>query len=290
MQTESFRRQLVADLTPLHGPDEARALVRLLLAHLTGEARLHAPLPAQLPPDTAHLAEAAAQRLRAGEPVQHVIGQAHFYGRDFLVSPEVLIPRPETEALLVWARDLWLHRGLPRAGGRFLDMGTGSGCLLISLERELAARNLSVEALGVDRSEAALAIARQNAQRLGAAVHLLPLDLLQADPSQYRDLDLLLSNPPYIPERERPGLQPQVRDFEPGLALFVPDDDPLLFYRHLARLGRHWLKPGGWLMVEIHRDFGAGVVDLLQGHGYQSVTLRQDLAGRDRMVAGQRPA
>jgi release factor glutamine methyltransferase len=284
MEIESFRRELITALLPLHGEQEAKAIAKRLLAHLTGQrwSGLGSLSPAQVVQ-----AQAAQHRLQAGEPIQHVMGLGHFYGREFLVSPDVLIPRPETEELVIWARDLWQSQRLPRQGGRALDLGTGSGCIAITLELELAARGITAAVQGADLSPQALAMARQNARRLSAQATFLALDVLQASPHDFTQLNVLISNPPYIPQGEAPTLHQQVRDHEPGLALFVPDDRPLLFYQQIAALGRHWLGPGGWLLLETHQDYGQAVADLLRAAGYQGVTLRQDLSGRDRMVGGQ---
>lgn len=290
MTIRRFQRQLIQELTALHALPEAEAMTLLLLEHLTGwsRARLRSLQEEIFSPAQRLQAEAAAQRLLQGEPVQHLIGLGHFYGRDFLVSPAVLIPRPETEELVAWARDTWQASNWPSSGGRLLDVGTGSGCIAISLALELAARSIQVHSRGLELSLEAVTLARQNATRLQAEVQIDQLDMFQALPIHYRDLHLLISNPPYIPARERSELHPQVREHEPGLALFVPDQDPLCFYRKIAELGQHWLHPDGMIFFETHRDHGQAVAALLRELGYQAVELRQDMAGRDRMVRGRR--
>lgn len=278
----TFRRQLMAALADLYGPHEAQAQVRLLISGLPGCSFLKEEW------STAGRTQAWiwADRLLQEEPIQYLLGEAHFYGRDFFVGSEVLIPRPETELLLLRGRELWLDQKFPRQGGQALDVGTGSGCLPISLEGELRERGIVLQTHGLDVSEAALNIARQNAARHQATTRFHHLDLLQMATNAFEELDLILSNPPYIPEKERPTLRRQVRDHEPGLALFVPDEDPLLFYRRLVELAPHWLRPSGYLVVECHADLGREVSALFEASGLQGVRISQDLAGRDRLVEG----
>ena len=225
-----------------------------------------------------------ADQLLAQHPIQYLIQKAHFYGRDFRVGPGVLIPRPETELLAVMARDRL--RGMVQANS-LLDVGTGSGCLVITIERELSLINRSIHAVGIDISEQALVLARYNGQELGFQGSFQQLDILTAKPDSFKDLDLLVSNPPYIPIQERASLDVQVREHEPQEALFVPDDNPLLFYKRLVELAPSWLRPSGWLMVECHADYAASVRDLFVESGLSKVQLHQDLSGRNRIVEGQ---
>jgi release factor glutamine methyltransferase len=282
------RLALTAALAPQYGASEAGAIARLLLEHLGLRFPLHPDAPPLGGAQQAWLAQDALPRLLAWEPVQYVTGAAHFYGREFAVSPAVLIPRPETEGLALWVRDDLL--AAPPAPLALLDAGTGSGCIPITIALELAERGRAVEAHALDVSAAALEVAAQNAARLGVPLRLRQLDLLQAPADAYAGLEVLVSNPPYIPERERAELDPHVRDYEPALALFVPDADPLRFCRQLARLGLHWLRPGGHLYAELHADQGPAAVKLLDAVGYEDIVLRQDLAGRDRMIRASRPA
>lgn len=224
------------------------------------------------------------ERLQAGEPVQHVLGAGHFYGRDFLVSPAVLIPRQETEELLVWVRDTFLPTAQPLNG---MDIGTGSGCLPISLELEWREKGQMASLIGLEVSAEALAIARANQQRLGTKVEWVEKDILNASDRDYENLDFIVSNPPYVPESEKANMMKQVRDFEPELALFVPDDDPIRFYKQIAELGLFWLKPGGWLFFEVHIDHGEAVREFM-GRSYEEVSLRKDLQGRWRMLRARK--
>ncbi len=289
---QTFRQQLTQALASLYGPEEAQARVLLLLEHLTGWSRIRVQVCAQehFGEDTFARAQTMARALLSEVPLQYLIGSAHFYGRDFTVNPAVLIPRPETELLAVRARDLWLQQGRPRQGGRLVDVGTGSGCIPITVERELALRGITIMALGVDVSPSALAVARENANQLRSAAQFQKLDLFQAASTAFEQLEMLVSNPPYIPERERDELRRQVHDHEPGLALFVPDEDPLLFYRYLAQRARDWLAPGGSLLVESHAEHAPGVAALFTAHGLAEVQVQRDLAGRDRLVEARQEA
>ncbi|RMG69527.1 MAG: peptide chain release factor N(5)-glutamine methyltransferase [Bacteroidetes bacterium] len=279
---QAFRRQLLSDLQPLYARGEAEAIVRRLLEHLIDAPahRWRGDPDYQLSPAAQAAAEVATARLLAGEPIQHIIGYAPFFDHDFVVSPAVLIPRQETEELVQWVLDD--HRAGPAL--RLVDIGTGTGCLPISLDLALRDRYPQRECWGVDLSPEALAVARTNGDRLQSEVQWREADLFALGPEAWQDLDVLISNPPYVPQHERATLAPHVKGRDPDLALFVPDEDPLLFYRELARLAPHWLRPGGYLYLEIHADFAAGVVALCEAAGAKEVVLRPDLSGRDRMV------
>lgn len=290
----AFRRELLAQLSPIHGPEEANMLVRLLLEHCTGIPTFELVRDPNrgFPPNTLKQAQNGAARLLTHEPIQHITGIAHFYGREFIVSPDVLIPRRETEELVELVKNWGSGERSQQSGvgGQkqsisILDVGTGSGCIPITLALEL--ENIPAQIFGWDVSEAALAVARKNAAKLGATVILRQGDILQAVPDEFEGLDIIVSNPPYVTQSEKAELAPNVRDHEPGLALFVEDHDPLLFYRKIAQLGKSWLKPGGMLFFEINERFGQETVDLLESLGYEEVRLQKDLGGKDRMVWGR---
>ncbi len=214
------------------------------------------------------------------EPIQYITGKGFFYGREFEISPGVLIPRPETEMLVEWA----IQKLKTSEGKRVLDLGTGSGCILISIELEVD----GLSCTGVDVSEEALRTARSNAVRLGASVDMVRVDILSSRevelvPGRF---DVLVSNPPYIPSSERESLEPEVRDFEPEGALFV-GRDPLLYYRAISRLAPRILVPGGALGVEVHADHGGEVAAMFRDAGFHDVTIKRDLAGRNRLVSAR---
>ena len=264
----SLSRQLTS-----YSKEEAENLVFWLLEHHLGLKRsdLHEAIPAKFP--SALLED--FQRLMTGEPIQYILGQAPFYGRSFAVTRDTLIPRNETEELV----HLILKEN-PSSGLRILDLGTGTGCIPISLALEL--KNSDVYALDV--SAAALAVARQNAAQLGATIHFIEGSLLEK-PLELSKLDLIVSNPPYVPLRDQAEMHVNVLNFEPHLALFVPDEDPLVFYRAIGEWGQQLLKHGGKLYLEIYENLADKLVQLLLSQGYEQPRVLQDLNGKNRMLS-----
>ncbi len=252
---------------------EAENLVFWLFEHHLGlrRADLQLAIPGDL--DRKPLL-ADFERLLTGEPIQYILGEAPFYGRNFLVTRDTLIPRNETEELV--------HRIIkenPKPGLRVLDLGTGTGCIPITLALELN----EAEVVALDVSVQALEVARQNALQLGAQVQFLEGNLLGAIP----DLplfDVLVSNPPYVPLRNQGEMHANVLNFEPHLALFVPDEDPLLFYRAIGSWGQQLLKTGGKLYLEIYENLANELVQLLLFQGYNQVQVHPDLNGKNRMI------
>ena len=263
---------LSAQLTT-YSQEEAENLVFWLFEHHLGLRR--SELPLAISSETNRVALLADfERLLTGEPIQYILGEAPFYGRNFIVTRDTLIPRNETEELV--------HRIIkenPKSGLRVLDLGTGTGCIPITLALELQAP----EVYALDVSLAALEVARKNAAQLGAQVQFLEGDLLGATPNL--DLfDVLVSNPPYVPFRDQEEMHANVLNFEPHVALFVPDEDPLLFYRGIGSWGQQLLKKGGKLYLEIYEHLSEELVQLLQSMGYTQVNVHQDLNGKNRMV------
>lgn len=214
--------------------------------------------------------------LQAGHPVQYVIGETEFAGRRFYVDASTLIPRPETGELAAWVA---AHAG---AGCRMLDIGTGSGCIAVSV----ACQCPGAEVEGVDISAEALAVAARNAARNGTKVRFRQADILRYEECAWGRYDIVVSNPPYVRESEKQGMQPQVLHHEPPGALFVPDNDPLLFYRRIAEFGQEHLREGGLLFFEINEAFGAETAALLERYGYGEVEVRRDFDDKERMVKG----
>jgi release factor glutamine methyltransferase len=253
---------------------EAENLVFWLLEHHLGLRRADLQLAIPTALDRKPLL-ADFERLLTGEPIQYILGEAPFYGRSFGVTRDTLIPRNETEELV--------HKIIKenlKSGLRVLDLGTGTGCIPITLALEL--QNPEVYALDV--SVQALAVARKNALQLGAQVQFMEGDLLGSIPNL--DLfDVLVSNPPYVPLRDRGEMQVNVLNFEPHLALFVPDEDPLLFYRAIGVWGQQLLKQGGKLYLEIYENLADELVQLLGSQGYEQLRVHQDLNGKNRMLS-----
>lgn len=278
-------RQIVDTLIPTVEEREARALAFVVLEDAFGLSRTDIYLgkdTAFSEEDTIRL-EKILRRLEQGEPVQYAIGTAQFCDLTFRVTPDTLIPRPETEELVGWVASL-----LPSdAPCSVLDVGTGTGCIAISLAKQFPRAQVTAW----DISEGALAVARQNAQANGVTVDFRRTDVLEvvnesvaSAPSS--DALYIVSNPPYICERERAEMEAHVLDYEPASALFVPDADPLLFYRALARLGQQLNAAA--VLVEINQAYGQETVEMFQSSGYSNVELRRDIYGKDRMIKAVR--
>lgn len=229
--------------------------------------------------------ERMCYELKTHKPLQYVLGEAEFYGMTFTVNEHVLIPRPETEELV----EKILQEMTP--GAFVLDIGTGSGCIPVSIKKNKPASRV----MAIDISEDALNVAGNNASLNSVDVDFRKMDILDEqtparllDASAKQLFDVVVSNPPYVLEAEKESLAERVRDFEPHLALFVNNSDPVLFYRKIAAAGLALLKPGGRLWFECHKDFAAQVQQMLQAHSYKDVTLHPDLSGLPRMVAATR--
>jgi release factor glutamine methyltransferase len=266
--------ETVEKLEKIYPRKEAEQIVYLLLEESFRIPKNAILLYEQLPVNT-ELFDSHVERLLLAEPIQYVINKAHFFGHDFYVDRSVLIPRPETEELVDLIVKRHQHEKIS-----LLDIGTGSGCIAISL-----ALALNGDFFAMDYSDEALHVAKQNAKNLKANVHFLNNDVLN-EPFPVSDLDLIVSNPPYIPESDRNLMHRNVLDYEPDMALFVQNDDPLCFYRSIAEQGKLSLKKPGWLYFEIHELYGDAIVQLLNGLGY-SCNIHQDLQGKDRMVSAQ---
>ncbi|MEY5069893.1 MAG: peptide chain release factor N(5)-glutamine methyltransferase [Bacteroidota bacterium] len=217
--------------------------------------------------------------LLTGKPIQYILGETEFYGLNFRVNTSVLIPRPETEELVKWILDELKDRNFDHPF--ILDIGTGSGCIPIALKSELPHASV----FGLDISNEALATARNNALLNGLDVEFVEQDILEADHS-FTDgsFDIIVSNPPYITIAEKTQMHQNVLDFEPHTALFVPDQDPLIFYDRIADFALKHLRKDGFLFFEINEHLGVETCHLLQVKGFQSIELKKDLFGRDRMI------
>lgn len=216
--------------------------------------------------------------LRKGNPVQYVIGEADFMDIVFDVNSSVLIPRPETEELVHW-----IISNNKSNSPMILDIGAGSGCIAISLAKYLS--NAKVSALDV--SEKALSVAKRNAIKNSVNVDFIIGDILELSEIDGAPFDIIVSNPPYVRELEKQLMNRNVIDFEPHLALFVNDNDPLLFYRTIAQKSKNWLKPNGQIYFEINEAFGNEIKDMLIGNGFTDVEIRKDINGKDRMAFGR---
>ncbi len=269
------------ELNLLYTPSEIRTLTHMILEQVAGlsAADILAGKLNDLSNDNIAKIEEMTQRLKKSEPIQYVLGEAHFYNRTFKVTPDVLIPRPETEELIEWiVGDA--HGTTPQ----LFDIGTGSGCIAITLAKELPGATVHA----CDISAKALTIAQYNAKHNDAPITIRQQDILtdKNSPIQY---DIIVSNPPYITQSEQQAMSSNVLSYEPHLALFIPDDDPLLFYRHIAQYATEHLTNNGALYFEINAYNGAETVELLHKLGFRNVTLRNDISGNPRMIKANKP-
>jgi release factor glutamine methyltransferase len=276
-------KSLTNSLTPLYPPEEARAIVFALLEDAFGLTRTDVLLgrAASLTDDEKSRLTLCMQRLQQGEPLQHVVGFACFGDLRLKVTPATLIPRPETLELVDWVASDNASAPHPH----ILDIGTGSGCIAISLALRLPQAHIAAW----DISQAALTVAQCNAEKYDVKIDFQLRDALKASNEAPR-FTTIVSNPPYICEHERKDMERNVLDFEPATALFVPDTDPLLFYKALAARGKELLLPNGSVYMEINRAYGKEVCQLFEQTGYTHVTLRKDTFGNDRMVKATLPS
>lgn len=261
--------------------NELRIVTQILISEITGFS------PAQIivnkntifSDEQVKLVHSFVEKLKNNEPLQYVTGKTEFFGLKIITKPGVLIPRPETEELIEW-----IMQSLDRSHNYdMLDIGTGSGCIALALKSVF--ENAYVCAM--DISDEALKIANENARALNLKIRFLQGNALQM-PEEKSRWDIIVSNPPYIPLAEKNEMDSAVVDFEPHQALFVHDNDPLLFYRRIAEYAFSALKVNGLLFFEIHRDFGQQCVAMLHETGFTNVELRRDISGNDRMIKAKR--
>ena len=275
-----IRHQFRDALKEKYPPEEISSIFHLLTSHYFGFPRTLLAMEPQktLQPEEAQLLSGALEKLQANVPVQYITGKAFFMELELQVSPAVLIPRPETEELVHWI--VTTHGDTSSL--RILDIGTGSGCIALGLKKYWDEATL----FAMDVSLEALQIARRNAAALGLEVWFRHGDIRKPG-GDWPAFDILVSNPPYVPSRDRAGMQPHVAESEPHLALFVPDEDPLCFYRDILHFGKHHLRPGGWLYLEVYEAFGEQVCILLGEAGYTDIEVKKDIFGKVRFVRGQ---
>ena len=283
MTTEQIIIEIKRRLQECNDVAEANALARMVVEEVLHYSPVDVLLRGNVEQDEVLVERirSIADRLCKGEPIQYIFGYARFHGHEFKVTPATLIPRPETELLV----DMIADDAADAADLRVLDIGTGSGCIAISLA--LALRWPEVEAF--DISAEALAVAKQNAASLKAKVDFVQADILTAVP-EADSLDIVVSNPPYICESERADMERNVLEHEPATALFVPDTDPLLFYRAIAKYAAVALKPAGRIYLEINRRFGNETCRLLETNGFDQAQVIRDQFGNPRIVKAQLPA
>ncbi|MCB9234287.1 MAG: peptide chain release factor N(5)-glutamine methyltransferase [Bacteroidia bacterium] len=270
-------------LISIYSQEESLAIARIIIEEITQSPYLQSVMHAErlLTEQEKNIFESIMARLEKGEPIQYIIGKSWFYGREFMVNPSVLIPRGETEELT----DLIIRENEHLNPDSILDIGTGSGAMPVILSLTFPQAN--VHALEV--SPEALETARKNADFHRAKITFHQTDILKAGDDLFSNLEIIVSNPPYVTEEDRPLVPDLVIKNEPHLALFAGGEDPLLFYKAISRLAMHWLRPGGRLYFEINETKGPETREAVQKAGFVEVRLLQDLNGKDRFVVGRRP-
>lgn len=271
--------QIVESLNTLYSPEEIKSISKIICEDLLDIDYLSLYIDKDIILSDKQKQElnSILHRLQCFEPIQYIVEKVEFFGRAFSIAPGVLIPRPETEHLV----DLIVKK--ESNAKRILDVGTGSGCIAITLAKEIP--DSYVEAWDV--SEEALQIAKRNNQKLAGGVQFKRKDVLEEIP-QGASFDLIVSNPPYITFSEREEMESNVLEWEPGLALFVPDENPLVFYKRIATIGLDLLEDGGVLYFEINSLFGGQLVKLLEALGYVDVELKKDFFQRDRFIRARK--
>jgi release factor glutamine methyltransferase len=269
-------KKLVAAMTMEDDATEREAIARWVFEREFGLQPPAVMSGTEITYDEKRLAEIVT-RLNTHEPVQYILGEASFYGRVFLVDSSVLIPRPETELLVKAVIDHVRQSGLQAP--LIVDIGTGSGCIATTLALEIPGSKI----IGTDINNEALDIAQENANKLHARPNFVLHSVLH-DPIDFGPLDVIVSNPPYIPDDEKESLPKNVADFEPHKALFVEDENPLLFYKEISEKGWGNLKPGGLLATEINERYGRQTMALFKSLGYLDVRILKDFNGKDRIV------
>ena len=224
--------------------------------------------------------DSVVERVERGEPLQYVLGWARFEGNRYMVTPDTLIPRPETQELV----DIIISRHGEEKDLRVMDVGTGSGCIAISLARGLKFAQVSA----IDISQPALEVARENAKMLKTRVNFECRDALSLTPKRGEKYDIIVSNPPYIAEYERKDMEHSVLDYEPSTALFVPNDDPLRFYRAIASFAVEALSQDGHIYYEINPLFATEMLEMMRGMGYNDIEIINDMQGRKRMLCARK--
>lgn len=280
MLLKEFKTYFIVELEKEYPKEEVQSFFNLLTEAFLKMSRLEVALDPEKELSEAEVSKLkdALQRLQKHEPIQYIIGETEFYGLLFKVNPAVLIPRPETEELVQWIMDDASKN--EKRDLTILDIGTGTGCIAISLARNLPDARVSA----VDISEGALATAQENAKLNGVEITFLQKDILNTD-SLEKKFDVIVSNPPYVRNLEKQDMQRNVLEFEPEKALYVRDEDPLIFYRKISELAKDALQPEGALYFEINQYLGAETEAILKKKNFQT-QLKKDIFGVDRMLKG----
>jgi len=274
----TYYRNFCNRLTPLYSENEAKRIAQILLQRVTGKLIFHLLANNSNTLSAIQLSEAEEylSQLKLQKPIQYIIGETDFFGINLRITPDVLIPRPETEELVDWVIK---SNVFPKPS--ILDIGTGSGCIAIALAKNIASSRVTA----LDISPKAIALAKQNAAVVGVEVDFFVFDILGNSPwPSGNQVDIIVSNPPYVRESEKKLMGKNVLDFEPHMALFVNDGQPLIFYDAIARYADSLLKTRGAVFCEVNEAFGRETADLFTMNGFTDVQVKRDINGKERMV------
>ena len=291
MQIKNYKELFKTELQSIYDEQEIDSFFYIILEKLHGLKRIDLALNPETVMDGTHLKQwkNVVSELKKQKPVQYILGETEFYGLPFLVNEATLIPRPETEELVEWIIGAEGKGKREKGKGRILDIGIGSGCIAISLAKNLP----TAVVFAIDVSEQALATAKRNAELNNVIVNFINVDILkindlgQLPTSNFQlpaKFDIIVSNPPYVRNLEKAEIKTNVLEYEPHLALFVEDTDALLFYRKIAELAKKNLNQNGKLYFEINQYLGKETVQLLEDLGFRNVELKKDIYGNDRMI------
>jgi release factor glutamine methyltransferase len=280
MKIRDYRAYFIQELTPICSAEEAESFFYIILEDLQQLKRIDLALNPDLSLSEEQLNQwnAYLVQLKLEIPVQYVLGKTNFFGLDFEVNPAVLIPRPETEELVDWIIESQKESSKDQ-NLRIIDIGTGSGCIAISLAKNIP----HAQVMALDVSVAALATAQKNSQNNKVDVVFKNQNILETNDLQ-EQFDVIVSNPPYVRDLEKIEIKKNVLDYEPHLALFVENDNALIFYKKIAELAQKNLKPNGFLFFEINQYLGPEMIGLLQDMGFKNIILKKDIYGNDRMI------
>lgn len=283
MKIKEYRNQFIQALTSMYGEGEAESFFYLILEEKQQLKRIDLALHPDLEISEEEIVvwNSILEQLKLEIPIQYLLGKTSFYGLDFEVNENVLIPRPETEELVDWIVSNVLKNGRSKSI-KILDIGTGSGCIAVSLAKNLP----NAEVFAIDVSDKALATAQKNAERNEVEVTFISQNILETlDLGQ--EFDIIVSNPPYVRNLEKEEIKKNVLDNEPHLALFVEDNDALIFYRKIAELAQKNLSDSGQLYFEINQYLGKEMISLLEGMDFKNIELRKDIYENDRMTRAE---
>ena len=294
MKLFEAERYIKDQLREIYDEQEAVNIADLAIEHTTGFRKTErvSKKEQELPSSQIEQLKKDLQRLQQHEPIQYIMNKTWFYGMELYVDKNVLIPRPETEELVQWivddvkssGKDVFIRRSMEgdeTTQLKILDVGTGSGCIALALKKTMP----KAEVWGSDVSEEALNVARRNGSALDIRVDFQGLNFLDAAQQKLLPtVDIIVSNPPYVPLKDKKQMHANVVNYEPHIALFVPDNDPLIFYKALAEFGNKRLYNNGNIYMEIHEEIASDVVNLFKQNGYSDVELKKDMQAKDRMI------